>query len=211
MSIRRYLTVAYLKWVFWILVSLRWVSIVVESTGEDGFAWRTAVLETGDLAWVLLIFTIFISLLHKLFPRFWLFCNLLPLRKHTGIFAFLIAVSHGVFQFLRMGIASDVPAMIKTAFSTEDAMVLGSVSVLIMLPLFIMSADRIVAWMGYCAWKRFQRMAHIAFVAAGLHIGLLRWFDRGIIEWEPLILLGVYTAGYAFLFARKLVASRKTI
>lgn len=211
MSIRRYLTVAYLKWVFWILVSLRWVSIVIESAGEDGFAWRTAVLETGDLAWILLIATIFLGLLHKLFPHYWLFCNLLPLRKHTGILAFLVALFHGMFQMQRMGIITDVPAMISAAFSTKWAMIFGTISVLIMLPLFVTSADRFVAWMGYCAWKRFQKLTHVAFIAAALHIGLLRWFDRGIIEWEPLILLGVYTAGYAFLFARKLVASRKTI
>ncbi|MDD5056047.1 MAG: ferric reductase-like transmembrane domain-containing protein [Candidatus Peribacteraceae bacterium] len=209
MSLRRFITVQYLKWVFWILVSLRWISIVVESAGEDGFAWRTAVLETGELAWILLIFTIFISLLHKLFPRFWLFCNLLPLRKHTGIFAFLIAVSHGVFQFLRMGIARDVPAMIRTAFSTEDAMVLGSVSVLIMLPLFIMSADRIVARMGYRAWKRFQRVAHVAFIAAALHIALIGYFAGRGVEWGPIALLGVYGLGYAYLWIRRWLAGKQ--
>jgi DMSO/TMAO reductase YedYZ heme-binding membrane subunit len=209
MSLRRFITVQYLKWILWTFVLLQCVIILTSAASESGYLWPGVVRESGDLAWFLLIATIFLGLLHKLFPRFWLFCNLLPLRKHTGILAFLVALFHGIFQMQRMGIITDVPAMISAAFSTKWAMIFGTISVLIMLPLFITSANRIIGKMGYCAWKRLQRLAHAAFIAAALHISLIGYFVGRGVEWGPIVLLGVYGLGYVYLWSRRWIMGKQ--
>lgn len=203
MSIRRFITVRYLQWVVWIVGSLAWCSTIIRSASTEVFDWRLALTETGNLGWVMLIFTIYISLLQKLFRPCWLFNNLLPLRKHTGILAFLVACSHAALQMLRMGIIADASAMVRTAFSLQYAMVFGTVGILIMVPLFVTSTNRAMARMGYRTWKRLQRFVHLAFILSALHISLIGYFDDRGVEPGPLILLGVYAAGYTYLFAQK--------
>ena len=210
MSILKYTTIKYTKWILIILISLCWISIYFDAFAGDDFSFEHAVGETGELAWYLLIFTIFISLVHKLLPRVAIFCNLLPLRKYTGIFAFLIAGSHAVTELIKRGITTDIPAIFSTVFSTQYAMVFGSIGFLAMLPAFLTSSNWIVARMKYKTWKRIQRVAHIAFIFAALHIGLLRYFYNGTIEWGPFILLGLYVLGYGFLWGKIMISSHRT-
>ncbi len=203
MSIRRFITVRYLQWVVWVSVSLYWCFIIIQSAATDVFDWHLAITETGNVAWIMLVFTIYISLLQKLFRPYWLFNNLLPLRKHTGILSFLVACSHALLQMLRMGIIADAPAMLKAAFSLQYSMVFGTVSILIMVPLFITSTNRAMARMGYSTWKMLQRFAHLAFIVAAIHISFIGYFGGRGVEPEPLILLAVYAGGYAYLFVQR--------
>jgi DMSO/TMAO reductase YedYZ heme-binding membrane subunit len=184
-------------------VTVAWVGIFFVNGAGGSMNWREAIDQTGTLTWVLLVFIIFISLLHKHFPQIPLFLQLLPLRKHAGIFAFLILVSHFVGQFIRSNVFGNPHAMIAEAFSTKYAMVFGSVSFLILLPIFLTSTLWAVKHMGFRSWKNLQRFTHVAFVFAALHIALLRFFYNGSIEVGPIILLALYATGYALLFLRK--------
>ena len=186
-------------------MSLIWIVIVFGSMQGDTFLWSQAVRATGNLAWALLIFTIYISLLHKLCKRNWLLRNLFPLRKYTGVLAFIIAGSHAVLEFLKRGITTDITALARTAFSTQYAMVFGTIAFLIMLPLFLTSTNWAVEKMGYRAWKNLQRLAHVAFVAAALHIALMAYSYNGTIQYEPLGLLAVYSLGYGYLWLKKFI------
>lgn len=203
-----YVNVRYTRWVFWAVVTAWWVSIYVRSGDAAGFDWSEAVRGTGRLAWGLLLFTIFISLLHKLFPRVFLFDTLLPLRKHAGIFAFLLILSHAVGLFIRSGILGNVGAMVGFAFSASQAISFGSYAFLILLPVFLTSTAWAVRTMGYRSWKRLQRITHVAFVLAALHIMLLPNYSDWVEMMDPGVALGLYVLGYAFLFLRRTFAKR---
>ncbi|MFA6523174.1 MAG: ferric reductase-like transmembrane domain-containing protein [Candidatus Peribacteraceae bacterium] len=199
MSLQTLLNVRNTRWLFGAVVTVWWIFIFVGS-GGTAMNWSEAIRGTGNLTWILLIFVIFISLLHKLFSRVRLFDLLLPLRKHAGVFAFLVLCSHAAGQFIRSGVFGDPAALLAMAFSTRYAMVFGSVAFLILLPVFLTSTVWAVRTMGYRSWKNVQRITHVAFVFAALHVGLISYFYRGTIEPGPFVVLGLYVAGYAWLF-----------
>ena len=207
MNIKKYTSPIILKWIFIILISALWIKIFVESYTNGYFIWKIVVLETGELSWKLLIFTIFISLFQKIskihFPKFKLFLRLLPLRKYSGIFAFLIILTHALAELIKRGIQTDFIAIINTVFSTSHAMIFGSISFLIMLPLFLTSTNWAIKKMGAKSWKNLQRFTHAAFIFAALHIILINYFYNGSIKIEPLISLSLYFIGYIYLFIKK--------
>jgi len=201
-----------LKWIFISVISILWLSIFWNAygfRGIEGFNWGIIVHETGELGWELLIFTIFISLFQKTskihFPKITIFSRLLPLRKYSGIFAFLIIATHALAEFAKQGIGFfDLTEIFDASFTTHHAAIFGTISFLIMLPLFVTSTDWAVKKMGTKAWKNLQRFTHVAFVFAALHIILLDYFGRKeSIEFGPIILLTIYFVGYGYLFWRR--------
>ncbi len=210
--LKQYLTPKYLNRLMITGIIIYWLIVFLSSYRHGVFNFEEAVKGTGGLAWYLLLFVIFVSLAQKIarlhLPKVWLFAVLLPLRKWAGIFAFLVVVSHSLFQMLDKGIATNISEIIKTAFSTEHAMIFGALAFLIMLPLFLTSTNWAVKRMGYKSWKNLQRLVHIAFVFAAVHVTLINFFSRGEIEFGPLILLVIYGGGYFYLWVRKLQASK---
>lgn len=194
--------------IFIAIISLAWISIFIGAYDSGGMNWGEIVHGTGELAFKLLIFTIFISLAQKIcrihFPSFSLFSRVLPLRKYSGIFAFLIVASHaiaeGVKQHIDFSSLSEITGLL---FNTHDAEVFGTISFLIMLPLFLTSTLWAMKKMGAKAWKNLQRFTHVAFVFAVLHVALLDYFIRDRIDMGPLVLLGIYMGGYIYLFVQK--------
>ncbi len=206
-KLQSYIVYSILKKVFIVLVSIAWIGAFLGAYQDGNFYWGRAVHETGEIGWVLLLFVIFISLVQKIvrlhFPKFPWIARFLPLRKEAGIFAFLIIGSHALAEFLNRGILGDRSAMIDAAFTTHHAAMFGSVSFLIMLPLFLTSTNWAIKKMGLKAWKRLQSMAHIAFVFAALHVALIDFFRYGNIEIGAVLSLFVYFCGYAYLWYKK--------
>ena len=200
---KKYYNEHYLKWVVYLVVSVWWIGILFESYSRGRMRWGEMVEETGVLAWYLLLFTIFISLLHKLFPKLWIFNNIVPLRKQTGILAWVIALTHGGSEMMKRGIITDPSAMADTAFSMEDGMVFGAISFLIMLPLFLTSTNYAVEKMGYKWWKRLHRLTHAAFLFGAAHILVLKFQQEGEIYLKTAAGLVFYFGGYAIVFWRR--------
>lgn len=199
---KKYYNEQYLKWIVWLWVSIWWLSIFFESFSRGNMQWGEMVKETGKLTWYLLIFTIMISLLHKLFPRLWIFNNILPLRKYTGILCWLIALTHAGSEMLNRGIATDPNAITNTVLSLENGMIFGASSFLIMLPLFVTSTNYAVQKMGYMWWMRLHKLTHIAFILAATHILVLKFQSDGEIYLKTAGLMTLYVVGYGVVFWR---------
>ncbi len=168
------------------------------------------VTETGELSWILLIFTIFISLLQKLFPKIRIFGQLLPLRKYTGILAFLVIISHLIFVLLKWGILETPLSEIVSMYIADDwAMIFGVVAFWAMFPAFVTSTLWAMKAMGAKFWKNIQRLTHVSFVFAALHIAFLRYHFTGEVEKGPLVLLALYVLGYSVVFWRKYQKKKK--
>lgn len=195
--------------IFIALILALWLKIYFDAFSDGEFMFGRTVKPTGELAWKLLLFMIFVSLFQKItalhFPKFSFFAKLLPLRKWAGILAFLIAASHGLAEISKRGF--DWQNIIDASFTTHHAAILGTFSFLIMLPLFLTSTHWAIKKMGYKTWKNLQRFAHLAFVFAALHVALIHYFGRGQIEFGPLVVLSLYFVGYAYLFAYKKLKS----
>lgn len=199
---RAYYNERYLKWVVWLVVSMWWIAILVEHYSRGTILWGEMVNETGQLTWYLLLFTIFISLLHKLFPSIWQINNIVPLRKYTGICCWIIGLTHAGSTMLNRGISSNPRAIIETSLSLESGMVFGAASFLIMLPLFITSTNYAVQKMGYVWWKRLHKLTHVAFVLAAAHILVLKYQDTGEIFAKTAGAMMLYIVGYTIVFWR---------
>lgn len=191
--------------IFITIVLLLWVKIYFDAISGGVFLFERTVKPAGELAFKLLIFMIFISLAQKItalhFPKVRFFTKLLPLRKWAGILAFIIAGAHGAAEISKRGFSWD--NIINSSFTTDHAAVLGTISFLIMLPLFLTSTHWAIKKMGPKSWKNLQRFSHGAFVFAVLHVALLQYFGRGEIDFEPLVLLVLYFGGYTYLFIAK--------
>lgn len=202
MNLSKYLSVTYTKWLFWIVVSFVWGTIFFQSYSEDLFDWQAAVHGTGELAWKLLLFTIFISLLQKLFPRVGVFAKLLPLRKYTGIFSFLIAMSHVFASLIQYGVIHSFAQTL--GFVIDDiSMAFGMIAFLVMLPVFLTSTNYMQKKKGYRFWKNVQRLTHLGFIFTAVHIIFIKFMQTGDLDLVPLIPLSVYMIGYGYLFIRK--------
>ena len=187
-----------LKTIFYVLVSAKWFSSFLFAGNHT----EHLIKELGELAWVLLLFVIFVSLLNKLliahgFVRN-IFARVLFLRKQAGIFMFFIAFSHA-FTYL-----GQFPGrMLEFAFSPIHAAGWGSLAMIAFLPVLITSTEFAVKKMGFRLWKNVQRITHMGFVFVCLHVALLNYFGRGRLDFAPLMLLGLYVAGYLYLFLRR--------
>ncbi len=205
----------FLKWTFIGIISLIWFQIFWTASNNGNFHWGIIVHETGELGWKLLIFTIMISLIQKIlnlhFPKFNFFRRLLPLRKFSGIFAFLIIGSHAFAELAKQGIKFfNLSDILAATFTTRHATIFGTISFLIMLPLFLTSTNWAIEKMGAKSWKRLQKLTHLAFIFAALHVALLEYFGHGEIEGGPIVLLAIYFSGYSYLFTRKHFAKQKS-
>jgi len=204
---KKYFSPVVLSRVFVVAISIFWISLFWVNYQDGIFKFWGAIKDTGSLAWGLLVFTIFVSLLQKItrqiFPKIWLFSSLLPLRKSAGIFAFLIILSHGALEIVRKGFGTNIGEILKTALSTEHSIIFGSISFLIMFPVFLTSTSWAIKKMGYKSWKFLQRFTHLAFVFAALHIALLNYFGKGLVDSSAIAILLLYFGGYVYLFITK--------
>lgn len=186
-----------LKVIFYVFISLAWVSTLF----NNAFRFAPSIKDLGSLAWVLILFVIFVSLLNKLFISFKIPNPVLPrilfLRKQAGIFFYLIAFSHAGLY-----LAQFTENPIQYAFSPIYATGFGSLAMLILLPVFITSTEFAVRKLGFKIWKIIQRLTHIGFVLIALHVALLNYFIQTRINFDAILFLGIYLLGYLVLFLR---------
>ncbi len=188
------------------IVLLWGVSIFLAFDGGT-FSNSAFLSSMGWGAWWLLAYTIFVSLLQKLTrlfaPRVSLFTRLLPSRKVTGIFAFLMATAHVCVVLVSRGGSILYPGMWDTLFATDQAQITGFIGWLILLPLFLTSTKWAMKTMGGKAWKRLQRMVHVAFLFIGMHIAMVDFMLYKEVDVLPLVVLILYVLGYTVLFLKK--------
>lgn len=203
---RKYISAPYLKWPFWIIILVVWVNIFLAARYNNTLRWDVIVQETGLLSWRLLAFTLLLSLARKLFPRCVTLVRILPLRKHSGILAFLIAGSHGISELVKNGIYKDWEAIFNYTFSTDSPITFGTIAFLLLLPLFLTSTEWAVKKMGAKAWFWLHKLAHPAFISASLHFV---WVT-GAVQWKPIVWLGIYAMGYAVLWIKRWLQKRRS-
>lgn len=193
---------ARVKWVFIGIICVLWASTIASAYVDGEILWGKVVHSTGGVAWKLLMFTIFISLLQKLFPKIKVFRSLLPFRKYTGIFAFLIGLFHGYANFIRLDIQSSFSLIFKF-FDGNLGMIFGLLGVFAMLLPFLTSTVWAVRVMGPKVWKNVQRLTHFAFLFTVLHLVFLKYKFHYEIDFGAFVPLGIYLVGYGYLFWKR--------
>ncbi len=189
-----------LKIIFITLIIIIFAFGILESIHDGDIVWKIARDESGEFAWKLLIFTIFISLLSKLFPKIIILKQLFPLRKHAGLLVFFIVLCHAIFHFLRTGVLGDISGMYFESVTQDWAILIGTISFLIMIPLTITSTSYAIKKIGYKSWKLLHKATHIVFILAALHISFIKFSLYNEIESGPIVILTLYLLGYGWIF-----------
>ncbi len=193
----------YLKNLFFVGLAIAWSIIFLHSYDFSSqiFDWVYAGKKFGKLSWILLIYTIFISLAFKL-TKFKIFGIFLPLRKYTGIWAFIFAFVHVFCASVARGLFESFDVF-STFISNDFSMIFGVIAFFAMFPAFVTSTVWAMKKLGAKFWKNIQRLTHVAFVFTALHVALIQYFTGNEIENGPLVLLGLYLLGYGYLFFKK--------
>ncbi|MFH1047493.1 MAG: ferric reductase-like transmembrane domain-containing protein [Patescibacteria group bacterium] len=193
-----------IHWVFWLSMIALGIFFLLGNTNTASPNLTVAMRGFGQTAWYLLVFTIYISLLTRLFPsQLWL-ARLFALRKHTGIAAFLFAIAHLLGDFWRtisFGSAS-LANLVNQITAPTNTRVFGWLALLLLVPAFATSCAWAIKKLGFARWKVLQRLVHIAFVFTALHVALLRFFAGGQIDFEPVVTVMVYVSGYLYLLVK---------
>jgi DMSO/TMAO reductase YedYZ heme-binding membrane subunit len=111
-------------------------------------------------------------------------------------------LAHSIFHFLRAGVLGDLGEMYFQSIERDWAILLGTISFLIMLPLFLTSTNFACKKMGYKSWKFLQRFTHVAFVLVAIHVSFTAFPQHGEIDKGPLVTLTIYALGYLWLFIK---------
>jgi len=192
-----------IHWSYWIAMSGLWLGIMLTNNGPNGVVWGPIVRYTGQASWYLLVFTVFISLLARMFPgQLWL-AKLQALRKHTGIAAFLFAFVHLLGEYLkRASHGTSAVDFIGDAFAQNNTMFFAWLAFLLMLPAFATSCAWAIRRLGFKTWKLLQRLVHMSFVFVVLHVALLPFTRGGSIDFEPVVTLVLFVIGYIVLLIK---------
>jgi len=184
------LTLPTLKKIIWALALGAFVYLFLASIVSRSYATDAS----GGLAWGLLVFTIFVSLANKILPRLKIVSQLLPLRKESGILVFVFVLLHAFFFFWKINGWGDIPFHAFKNFSFT----MGSLALLIMIPLFLTSTPWAIRTMGFKSWKLLHKLTHLVFILAALHLA----FKPDELEGGPLLLLLVYLGLMVFVWRK---------
>lgn len=200
-------------WSYWIAISGLWLGLLLANRSADGLNWGPIVKYTGHISWYLLVFTIYISLLTRAFPKQTWLAKLFSMRKHTGLAAFMFALLHLLGEYMKRSSWSDIGIIefLGLTFDSANTMFFAWLALLFMLPAFVTSCATAIKKLGFKKWKILQRLVHISFIFAALHIGLLPYVRGGAVDWEPIATIGIYALGYLLLVNKLDKQSRKKI
>src|SRR5262245_31877257 len=151
-----------------------------------------AIRTTGMLALIFLVLSLAITPLSRLFG----WSSLGQFRRVFGLYAFFHASIHFALFFIldRSGNVADTLSEI----GKRRYLLVGTIGLLIMLPLAITSTNRMVQRLGPKRWKMLHRSAYIAAAAGALHYYILVKADTTL----PLL----FAAILSVLFAYRLIA-----
>lgn len=162
-------TPRFIKTVVWLNCSVPVVLLLWDAWHDHlganpvNFAIRT----TGALALVYLVLSLAVTPLTRLAG----WSSLAPARKILGLNAFFHATAHLAIFFLydRAGsLASTLSEMTVRPYLT-----VGTISLLIMLPLAITSNNLMIRKLGGARWKRLHRTAYLAAILGVVHYYML--------------------------------------
>lgn len=135
--------------------------------------------EYGERWWFLLMIIMLIWPLANVFPKVGLFTKIKWLRKPLWIIAWSFMIAHALWYFLHYkGVINPISMMQDASFWTlESGLLWGTLWVLIAIPLLLTSNEFSVKHMGKY-WKALQRLSHLVFIFAILHIIFITNFKK---------------------------------
>ena len=122
-----------------------------------------AILTCGMMALIFLLLTLAVTPVRKLAGWNWL----LSLRRMLGLYAFFYASLHFLLFFSldrSFSIASTAAEMVKRKY-----LIVGSIGLLLMVPLAITSTNGMIKRLGGKRWRALHRLAYVAAIAGVVH------------------------------------------
>ena len=129
--------------------------------------------DLGETAWGLLIAIMLIRPLADILPGFGILRALVVLRKEAGLLCAAMILIHG-YSLLPNGVSGIFAVK---NWGWNNAMTWGIIGAVIALLLFITSNNFSMRLMKVW-WKRTQRLSYLLFLFAGIHIALIKPWDR---------------------------------
>ncbi len=189
----------YMKWGSIAIITIAFVITFLSGVRNGQIIWGIIRNQSGGLAWGLLVFTIYISLACKLFPKVIALRQIFPLRKYTGIGIFFVVLGHFIAHLLRVKAFGNFQEMYTAALQTNWAITIGTIALIIMIPLLLTSTDIALKKLGAKNWTILHKLTHIVFILSAFHIAFVgHEFEGG-----PLAVVLFYLLAYGWLFLQK--------
>jgi sulfoxide reductase heme-binding subunit YedZ len=122
-----------------------------------------AILTTGLLALIFLLLTLLVTPLRKVSGWNWIIFS----RRTLGLYAFFYACLHFLIFFSldrSFSVSGTVSEMVKRRY-----LVVGSLALLIMVPLAVTSTNAMIKRLGGKRWQTLHRLAYVAAILGVLH------------------------------------------
>ncbi|NJP03942.1 hypothetical protein HC823_01595 [Candidatus Gracilibacteria bacterium] len=189
----------YMKWGSIAIITIAFVITFLSGIQNGQIIWGIVRNESGGLAWGLLVFTIYVSLACKLFPKVIALRQLFPLRKYTGIGVFFIVLGHLIAHLLQIKSLSSFREIYAASLQSGWEITIGTIALIIMVPLLLTSTNSALKALGSKGWTLLHKLTHIVFILSAVHIA----FIGGEVEGGPLMILLFYGIAYLWLFIQK--------
>jgi ferredoxin-NADP reductase/DMSO/TMAO reductase YedYZ heme-binding membrane subunit len=158
-----------------------------------------AILTTGLLALIFLSLTMLVTPLRKITGWNWLIFS----RRTLGLYAFFYASLHFLIFFSldrSFSVSSTLTEMVKRKY-----LIIGSVGLLVMVPLAVTSTNAMIKRLGAKRWHALHRLAYVAAICGAIHYYMQVKADVR----QPLAFAGVLTVllGYRVATSRNKAAA----
>ena len=142
----------------------------------------------GEWTLRFLVLTLAVTPLRQIFRWNWLARH----RRTLGLFAFSYGVLHWLIYIL-LDIQLDFKEMV-TDISKRPYILIGSLGLLLMVPLALTSTKGMIARMGGKRWNRLHRLVYASAVLGVIHF----WMSVKADIQDPLIFASIFAALFAF-------------
>ncbi len=122
-----------------------------------------AILTTGLLGLIFLTLTLLVTPLRKITGINWLF----NFRKNLGLFAFFYVLAHFLIYFFKQQSGNIRDAL--NEILQANYLIVGSIGLLVMVPLAMTSFNRAIKKMGPKKWKALHCLTYLAAAMGALH------------------------------------------
>ncbi len=149
---------------------------------------------TGAISGILMIATLAITPLTRVWPRIPYRNWLIKQRRYLGVASFLYAAVHTLYWAEEAGIRRVIEKSLN-----DTSVIIAWISFAILAALFLTSNDTSVRKLGL-NWKRLQRWAYVA-----IPLGLLHWFMAVAFDAKT---IAIYGGAYAVVLVARLMMTR---
>jgi sulfoxide reductase heme-binding subunit YedZ len=122
-----------------------------------------AILTTGLTGLVFLLLTLLVTPLRKISGWNWI----IGFRRMLGLYAFFYILAHFLIFFCldrSFSVSSTLTEMVKRKY-----LIIGSIGLLIMVPLAVTSTNAMIKRLGGKRWRALHRLAYVAAIAGVIH------------------------------------------